>query len=416
MQKEKQQTFKELSSEVIAYFKSISRSKSRINHYLYHFKQINEFMENTSVQFYSPSVGKDFIISILKNRPYHELNQRSKEIIRCANVLTEFQTTGTIQFRSIRRTFEFTGEIGSLILDFIAHRRSFGLAEDTINSNKVYLHRFLEHLYKNNVTNILSLENRHILSFISSLGFYRKPTIHCSLSSLRSFLKFLYEKNHTNFDLAYLVPKDNYKKESKLPTTYTKDEIDRLITAIDRSSPKGKRDVAMILLAARLGLRASDICGLKFSNIQWETNNIALIQKKTNTQIELPLLEEVGNAIIDYLKYGRPISDLPYVFIRVGQPYCRLEEATLRSIVSFYLRRAKIEHLKDKKQGPHALRHSLAAILLEQKTPLPVIAEVLGHDNTESTMSYLRIDLSSLRQCAIEVPSLFVDFYGRCCK
>lgn len=169
----------------------------------------------------------------------------------------------------------------------------------------------------------------------------------------------------------------------------------------------------MILLAARLGLRASDICGLKFENIQWETNTIVLIQKKTDQKIELPLLEEIGNAIIDYLKYGRPISDLPYVFIRVGQPYSRLEEPTLHSIVSFYLRRAGIEHVTEKKHGPHALRHSLAGVLLEQKTPLPVIAEVLGHNSTESTMSYLRIDLTSLRQCAIEVPPLFLNFYGR---
>ncbi len=416
MENEKQRTLKELSSDVIAYFESIPYSKSRIKQYTNHFKQIAEFMENTSVLYFSPSVGKDFIISILQNRPYQEQDKRNKELIRCANVLSEFQTTGTVQFRSIRKTLEFTGEFGSLILDFIKHRKTLGLAEDTLTNNKLYLHRFLEHLCKNNVTSILSLENRHILGFINSLGFYKKPTIHCILSSLRAFLRFLYEKNFTNLDLAYLIPKDNYNKESKLPTTYTKEEIDRLIKAVERSSPKGKRDVAMILLAARLGLRASDICGLKFSNIQWETNSITLIQKKTQTQIELPILEEVGNAIIDYLKYGRPTSDLPYVFIRVGPPYCRLEEATLQSIVSFYLNRAGIEHLEDKKQGPHALRHSLAAILLEQKTPLPVIAKVLGHDSTESTMSYLRIDLNSLRQCAIEVPSLFVNFYGRRCK
>jgi integrase/recombinase XerD len=106
-------------------------------------------------------------------------------------------------------------------------------------------------------------------------------------------------------DLTYLVPKSSYKKEAHLSTTYTKDEVERLINAVDRGNPKGKRDVAMILLAARLGLRASDICRLKFENIHWETNTIYLIQKKTQEKIELPLLTEFGNAIIDYLKYGR---------------------------------------------------------------------------------------------------------------
>lgn len=184
-----------------------------------------------------------------------------------------------------------------------------------------------------------------------------------------------------------------------------------MLKAVDRSNPKGKRDVVMILLAARLGLRASDICGLKFENIHWETNTIHLTQRKTKEKIELPLLVEIGNAIVDYLKFGRPISDLPYLFLRVGQPYDKLAEPTLHSIVSFYLKQAGIDNIDKKKHGPHALRHSLAGILLEKKTPLPVISEVLGHTNTESTKSYLRIDLNSLRQCALEVLPLKSPLY-----
>jgi site-specific recombinase XerD len=226
------------------------------------------------------------------------------------------------------------------------------------------------------------------------------------LCSLRAFLRYLCDNRYLDIDFSYLIPKSSYRKEAHLPTTYTKDEVERLICAVDRSSPKGKRDVAMILLAARLGLRASDICRLKFENIHWETNSLILVQKKTKEKIELPLLVEIGNAIIDYLRYGRPESDLPYIFIRAGQPYDRLEEPTLHSIVSFYLKQAGISNINEKKHGPHALRHSLAGFLLEKKTPLPVISEVLGHTNTESTKTYLRIDLESLRQCSLEVSSI----------
>jgi len=169
----------------------------------------------------------------------------------------------------------------------------------------------------------------------------------------------------------------------------------------------------MILLAARLGLRASDICGLKFSNIFWERNLISLTQKKTRNAIELPLLEEIGNAIIDYLKYGRPVSSQQFLFLKAYPPYKRLEEPTLHSIVSFYLKKAEIENISIKKHGPHALRHSLAGLLLEKKTPLPIISEVLGHENTESTKSYLRIDIAALLQCALEVPELSFPIYER---
>lgn len=145
------------------------------------------------------------------------------------------------------------------------------------------------------------------------------------LASLRGFLKYLFDNGIFDRNLTYLVPKSSYKKEARLPTTYTKEEVNHLFASVDRGNPKGKRDFTMILLAARLGLRASDICGLKFENIHWETNTIRLIQKKTKEIIDLPILTEIGNAIIDYLKYGRPNSELPYLFLRTGQPYDKLD-------------------------------------------------------------------------------------------
>lgn len=167
----------------------------------------------------------------------------------------------------------------------------------------------------------------------------------------------------------------------------------------------------MVLITARLGLRATDVCCLTFENIQWEQSIIILSQQKTNNRIELPLLSEIGEAIIDYLKYSRPSSELPYIFLQVNSPYDRLNRSTLHSIISFYLRRAGIKYEKERKHGPHALRHSLAGVLLEKKTPIPVISEVLGHSSTESTRDYLRIDMNSLRQCALEVPSIPPAFY-----
>ncbi|OOR37454.1 tyrosine-type recombinase/integrase, partial [Bacillus cereus] len=105
------------------------------------------------------------------------------------------------------------------------------------------------------------------------------------------------------------------------------------------------------------------------------------------------------------------VSELPFIFLRMVSPYDRLNRTTLHSIVCFYLRRAGIKYEGNRKHGPHALRHSLAGILLEKKTPIPVISEVLGHKNTESTKFYLKIDLQSLSQCALEVPPLSTPFY-----
>lgn len=411
MVNKRHQTLTELTSEVETYLKSISYTETRIKFYQNGWKLIKQFMLENSIEFFEANVSDDFLGKVLGNRSYKEISRKEKDLIRCTNVLSEFQATGSIKFRSTLKSYLFEGEIGKLILGYLSHRKLHGMSDDSLNNNKLYLHRFLEFLNSNQVLSLSALDKQHILHYINGLGYYSKSTIHCMLSSLRGFLNYLFENGYINGDLTYLVPKSSYKKETRLPTTYTKDEVSRMLKAVDRSNPKGKRDVVMILLAARLGLRASDICGLKFENIHWETNTIHLTQRKTKEKIELPLLVEIGNAIVDYLKFGRPISDLPYLFLRVGQPYDKLAEPTLHSIVSFYLKQAGIDNIDKKKHGPHALRHSLAGILLEKKTPLPVISEVLGHTNTESTKSYLRIDLNSLRQCALEVLPLKSPLY-----
>jgi len=193
---------------------------------------------------------------------------------------------------------------------------------------------------------------------------------------------------------------------------YSKDEVEKLIASVDRGSSIGKRNYAIILLAARLGLRSSDISNLKFENILWEQNTIGFVQYKTEKEIELPLLPEVGNAIIDYLKYSRQESDEPFVFLTVRSPIIPITPVGIESLVQHTFTEAGI-NIKNKRHGPHALRHSLAGRLLECQTVLSVISEVLGHENTESTKFYLRVDLTSMRKCALEVPAVSPSFYNQ---
>lgn len=200
----------------------------------------------------------------------------------------------------------------------------------------------------------------------------------------------------------------------KIPSIYTKEEVDAILNAIDRANPQGKRDYAMALLAARYGLRVSDIIGLRFRNIIWDENKIVIVQQKTKKKVTLPLSEEVGTAIIDYLKNGRPNIDLPYVFITVMAPYRELSSNILCANISEWMRSAGINST-GKKRGPHALRHSLATNLLATNNPIPVISEILGHTTTESTTTYTKVSIDMLRQCALDVPfipsTIYEDIY-----
>lgn len=402
-----------LTSEAHSYLNKLSYSDTRLSQYRSAWNKIHEFMKDKELEHYSAGVGESFINYLIGERSYDNLSRWEKDIIQCANALTEFQETGSMKFRRITKFRDLIGPVGFTMADYVAYRKSFGISQGTINEYRLHLQRFLHYLNEKKLPSVEAINQQVMIDFINHLGFYTPYTRHRMLSIMKGYFRYLYDQNHSKLDYSQLIPKDKFVRQPKLPTTYSKDEIEAMLSSIDRSSPKGKRDYAMVLLATRLGLRATDICNIKFENLNWEQSIIFLSQQKTKRSIELPLLKEIGDAIIDYLKYGRAVSSLPYVFLHVLSPYDRLNRSTLHSIVSLYLRRAGIKCDGKRKQGPHALRHSLAGILLEKKTPVPVISEVLGHKNIESTKLYLRIDINTLRQCALEVQPITTLFYDK---
>ncbi len=402
-----------MAEKVISYYKQINYSPQHIQKFRRHVERIRLFITKKGFSAYSASEAEPFIREIIGNGEYKDLSPDDKFAIRCSNVLIEYHLTGMISYRRKNPREPLRGRIGEGIYSFLDYRKARGMSPSTIDINRTYLSRFHKYLDSVGRTDFSGLSQHDILGFIKVLSFSTKATIYCTLCTLRGFFRYLASEGILSTDLSYLVPKVNYKKEAKLPTTYTKEEIERMLSAVDCGNPKGKRDYAMLLLACRLGLRASDICGLTFDHLLWQENMIVLVQCKTKKRIELPLLTEVGNAIIDYLKYGRPVSQLPFVFLHANNGFRRLQEPTLHSIVSFYLRLAGIANVAKKKHGPHALRHSLAGFLLQKKTPLPVISEVLGHCSTETTKTYLRIDMEHLRQCALGVSLVSEDYYRK---
>jgi integrase/recombinase XerD len=409
--KEEQKTFEMLTGEVISYLQKLSYSDSRISQYRSAWQRVASFMKEQDWEYYTATVGEAFIYHLIGERKYDDLDRWEKDIIQCANVVTEFLETGTVKFKRCQKFRDLQGAVGQTMKDYIVYRKSYGISRETIEEYKHRFQHFLSYLEDSSIGDVYSINQQLLLNYTHQLGFCTPYVRHRNLSIIKGYLRYLYDQGLTGTDCSRMVPKDKFVKQPKLPSTYTKDEVERLIASIDRSSPKGKRDYAMVLITARLGLRSTDVCCLTFENIWWEKSLIVLSQKKTGQRIELPLLSDIGDAIIDYLKYGRPKSELSYIFLHVNAPYDRLSYSTLHSIVSLYLRRAGIQYDKVRKHGPHALRHSLAGVLLEKKTPVPVISEVLGHRSTESTRYYLRIDMNSLRQCALKVPPVSPVFY-----
>jgi integrase len=163
-----------------------------------------------------------------------------------------------------------------------------------------------------------------------------------------------------------------------------------------------------MLLAAEYGWRASDITSFRLDQIDWEKNRISMVQYKTGVPVEFPLLASVGNAIIDYLKHGRPASGDDVIIVNHENTHKgqKLESPTIHSIVSKAMSTANIANWKDKKHGPHSLRHSLATNMLKQNVAIPIISTILGHQSTETTKTYIEVDIPKLRLCSPPVPEL----------
>jgi integrase len=179
--------------------------------------------------------------------------------------------------------------------------------------------------------------------------------------------------------------------------------IAKLLGAIDRSSVKGKRDYAILLLACRLGLRAGDIRMLELDHINWEASRIELRQSKTSTPLSLPLTEEVGRALIDYLRSGRPKTTHRKVFLKLQPPFEPFTGSnSLHYIVTYWRQLAGITFRAPQHCGLHSLRHSLATRLLQEGTSFETISQILGHATLESTRIYVKADVEALRGVALD--------------
>ena len=324
--------------------------------------------------------------------------------LRCINAISEYQITGAVDMylTSARKEYIFPESFNESADSYIAYREKIGIIPKSIQISRLYLFRFFSFLETKDIRSVDSITVPVVLDFLKSLSAFEKPTINAIMRTVRLYLKYCFENGFIQDNLFPKLPNPHYNRNSRLPSTYTAQEVRDTLSAIDRGNPCGIRDYAIILLLVRLGLRSSDVANLRFSNIDWENDMIRLTQVKTGNTLELPLLSDVGEAIINYLKNARPKSNSDHVFIRIKPPYTGFNPGAVGALVHDRLVKAGIR-LEGRKSGSHALRHSLAKRLLEHEIPLPVISEILGHTSTETTMTYLRIDINELKKCALEV-------------
>jgi integrase/recombinase XerD len=233
----------------------------------------------------------------------------------------------------------------------------------------------------------------------------RRKSLKDVAERLRSLMRHLHRTGRTAVDLAPQIIAPMLYAYETIPSTLSLDQIATVLRSARKDqSPMGLRDYAILQLLSTYGLRAGEITHLKLNDIDWRADTLHIHHSKTGAHSLLPLLEPVGEALINYLRDGRPQTDTREIFIRSRAPYRRMVR-----IYSEVLRRMEAAGVEPSgKRGPHIFRHARAVSLLRASVPRKVIGDVLGHRSTEATIPYLKLATEDLRAIALEIPGMAV--------
>jgi site-specific recombinase XerD len=216
-------------------------------------------------------------------------------------------------------------------------------------------------------------------------------TAKLTVTALRSLLRYLYLQGTLSVDLAAAVPAVAGYRLSGLPKVLEPDQVGQLLSSVDRDTPNGRRDFAVLVVLTRLGLRAGEVASLRLDDVHWARGEIS-VHGKGNRRETLPLPEDVGQAVADYLRWGRPASPCRRLLLTTRAPYRGVASCTVTGIVNRAAARAGLGGL-----GAHALRHTAATRMLSRGASLPEVAQVLRHRSLGTTAIYAKVDREALR-------------------
>lgn len=305
--------------------------------------------------------------------------------------------------RKDKRVEKISNDNLNILNNYLIYCKENQSSDRTLEVIDLYLRIFILFIEKQNrkITDIDSiLIKNYVVELEKQKSLFNKQR---DLWLLRTFLRYLNLFNYLDTDYSYLVP--TMKRIPKnMPTIWSEDELNQFLNTAKKLSTKSdtnNRDYVMYLIAIRLGLRLSDIRNLKFDDIDWIKKEINIVQVKTKVSLKLPLLDDVGWALIDYIKKSRPISDSRFIFLNHNNLLLPVKHTnlTIKEICEI----GNIDISNKRKKGIHSFRFSLATQMLNKQTPLDIISSSLGHSTINSSNHYLSLDAKNLVKCCMEV-------------
>lgn len=284
--------------------------------------------------------------------------------------------------------------------DYLLHERR--LSQPTLVNYQPFVDRFLSEQFKNGKVKLSSLRATDVTGFVQRHARrLSPPRAKLLVGALRSFFRHLQQRGEISANLAACVPSVANWSFSTLPRFLPAGAVHRVLQHCDRHTPMGKRNYAILLLLARLGLRACEVVALNLEDLDWDTGQIT-VKEKGGGSAPLPLPTDVGEALATYLRSGRPRCSSRRVFVRDRAPLTGFANSI--AISTIVMRALKKAGVNSARKGAHVFRHTLATDLLRQGCSLDEIGELLRHQSPNTTAIYAKVDLDTLHTLALPWP------------
>jgi len=295
--------------------------------------------------------------------------------------------------------------IDSCVAAFVAHSRECrGLRPDTLRQLALYAREFLHARFGAGPVDPRAITCHDVRTFVATRA-RRTPgrAAQCAAGSLRALLRFLVLRGECNADLVGAVPSVAAVRV-RLPRGLTDEQVGALLASFDRCTASGRRDYAIAMCLATLGLRIGEVVGLRLDDVDWSGAILSISPGKSRRTAQLPLPSDVGEAIVEYVRNGRPASTDRHIFVTHCAPRGR---ALSRNGASTKIRQAfQRAGIDAPCKGPHSLRHTVASRMVANGASLKHVADVLRHRSLDSAFIYTRIDLPTLRAVAMPWPEV----------
>lgn len=369
-------------------------------------RHISSFMKKNSILEYDESVGIRFI----KNECQHRAATMHYVVKLFVSRLDSVLRGGELVInRNISVPVVLPAKLNDLLQFYKEHSAKEGCAAVTILNYETRCRRFLQYLAEYGVN-----ESKDITTASISKACLRISG-ETDFPIVQRFVRTLFCSGYLDRDYSYIIPKRT--KPQPMPSIYTMEEVNWIEASLDRSTPCGKRNYAMLLLSTRLAIRAGDIVRMVFDELDFQSEAIRLTQHKTAAMLELPMLPAVREALLDYIQNARGNCASPYVFLSFRPPYSCISGGAFGQIVRRAIRGAKIEP-GTRRSGPHAMRSTLASSMVNDNVSYEVVRRTLGHTSTNAIRSYAKLDVEQLRLYSLDPPAATGNFAdslaGRC--